>query len=283
MLNPIARTAALVGLLLCGGTVASADEHPTYQSLLDAVTHADCTPKDLVTLVLYTCDKTQDLWYFTKEGHPAHPGVVRRYVVEDGGVVSVALRGWSFASDADQPAFKTFLAQLNALDAQMKEYIAAQHGVAPPALPPVHVYGNWQAQEGDNQAILFLTRYYFALEDSGRYEDAYALLDGPFAAMIPLSKYKELASQAASNAGPVKGRVIKTIDWEKDKPGGPPGLYAALDYSGETERGQICGYVAWRQEPDGFYLLVREETNIIPATLSAAEADALKAKFHCVS
>jgi hypothetical protein len=284
MLRPFVRAAALVGALLCTATGAySADEHPTYQSLLDTVTGAGCTPQDHVTLVLYTCDKTQDLWYFTQPGHPAHPGVIHRFLTSDSNGTSVSERGWSFAPDTAQPAFKTLLAQIKALDAQMKEYIAAQHSTAPPTAPkPVRVYGNWQAQEGDDRAVVFLTTYYFSLEDSGSYEDAYALLDAPFAAMLPLSKYKELASQSVSDAGHVKIRVIRTIDWEKDKPGGPPGLYAALDYTGETEHGHICGYVAWRQEPDGFYLLVREETNTIPSTASAADLDMLMAKFHCV-
>jgi hypothetical protein len=272
----------LAGVLLCVAGGATAEDHPTYQGLLDAVTQsADCTPQDRVTLVLYTCGKTQDLWYFTRPGHPAHPGVIHRFLTADSNGTKVSERGWSFAPDAAQPAFKTLLAQIKALDAQMKEYIAAQQGAAAPSAPPtsVHVYGNWQAQEGDDRAVLFLTTYYFSLEDSSRYEDAYALLDAPFAAMLPLSKYKELAGQMVSDAGQVKTRTIKTIDWEKDVPSGPPGIYAALDYTAEAERGQICGYVVWRREPDGFYLLVREETNIIPA--GAPVADMLKAGFPC--
>ena len=158
---------------------AWADEHPTYESLLDTLSKsADCRPADHVDLTIFTCDKDQSLWYVTKPGHPAHPGVIKRYVVQDAqGAVSIAERGWSFASDASQPAFKTFLAQIQALDAQMKDVIAAQHGGPPIIDPTVRIYGNWQPQPGDSEAVMSLTRRYFALVDGARYEDSYALLD----------------------------------------------------------------------------------------------------------
>ena len=272
---------AFVSLLMFAGS-AGADEHPTYQSLFDQIARSpDCASQDDVDLLVVTCDKTQDTWYFTKSGHPAHPGVVRRYIVESAQGVSVAEHGWSFAPDAAQPAFKTFLAQIQALDDQMRVAIAAQHG-GPPILPPgIRIYGNWQPQGTENEAVVSLTNYYFRLEDAGQYEQAYALLDAPLAQMLPFSEYGALNDRSVAGLGRVKSRTIVSIDWEKDTPQGPPGTYAALDYVAETERGQLCGYVAWKRAPDGFFVLVREETNQIPAALSDGEKAALKAKFHC--
>ncbi|MEI9885376.1 MAG: DUF4019 domain-containing protein [Rhizomicrobium sp.] len=207
--------------------------------------------------------------------------MIRRSIVQTAQGVSVAERGWSFASDAAQPAFKTFLAQIGALDAQVRDILAAQHG-GPPILPPgIRIYGNWQPQGTDSEAVVSLTNHYFRLEDGGRYEQAYALLGPALASMLPLTEYAALADRAIAAVGRVKSRTIKTIDWEKDSPLGPPGIHAALDYEAETERGQLCGYVAWRRSPDGFFVLVREETNLIPATLGDAEKTALKAKLHC--
>lgn len=274
---------ALACLAIVCAPAAGADERPTYQSLMDQVTASgDCTPQDDVDIVIFTCAKSEDLWYFTKQGHPAHPGVVRRYVVQSDQGMSIAEHGWSFAADAAQPAFKTFLAQISALDEQMKEAMAEQHGGPPILDPALRIYGNWQPQGTQSEAVVSLTRRYFALVDSGRYQDAYDLIDGSLAAMVPFAAYVDQAKAVVAGIGPVTSRTVKTIDWEKDSPLGPPGIYAALDYSGSGQNGQICGYVAWRMEPDGFFTLVREETNIIPATASATDAAALKAKFHCV-
>jgi hypothetical protein len=164
----------------------------------------------------------------------------------------------------------------------MKEEMSAQRNGVPIVDPTIRIYGNWQPQGSESEAVVSLSRYYFSLKDSGRYEEAHALFSPSLAAMLSLSQYRDLATHAASSVGSVKGRVIKTIDWEKDSPLGPPGIYAALDYEAETTNGQLCGFLAWQKAPDGFFALVREETNILPSTLSAAEAASLKTKLHCV-
>jgi hypothetical protein len=274
---------AIVCVSAVVGGAAKAAENETYESLLNSVIQAkDCTRRDDVDLMIFSCEKTQSLWYFTKPGHPAHPGVVRKTVEEEAGTVSVRERGWSFASDAAQPAFKTFLAQLQALDEQLKEGMAVAHGAVASKDPPPRIYGNLQPQGSDNAAILSLTRRYFALEDGGHYEDSYALLDASLTAMLPFAEYKKLAEQNVEQIGQISGRSLKTIDWEKDSPLGPPGIYAAVDYTAEGQKGQVCGFVAWRKAPDGFFTLVREETATLPNTLTTAQVVILKAKFHCV-
>ena len=64
-------------LLFFAATPSPAEERATYQRLLDQVTAApDCTQQLDVDLLIVTCDKTYDIWYFTQPGHPAHPGVI---------------------------------------------------------------------------------------------------------------------------------------------------------------------------------------------------------------
>jgi len=272
------RALLLVALAVSLGVTADAADHPTFESLYAEISgRSDCKASDNLDLIIVSCDKDYSLWYFTKPGHPAHPGVVERVVVEGAAGVSVQEHGWSFAPDNAQGAFKTFLAQLRALDDQMKEQFM------PPSERPndagVVVGGNWQSNERDNAAVLSLTRHYFRLEDSGQLDDAYALFDSGLTAQLSLEQYK--AENASRTTGAVKSRTIKDIDWEKDSPSGPPGLFAAVDYTAVTEHGQLCCYVAWRKQPDDFFILVREETNVLPASLTADQVAQFKAKFHC--
>lgn len=274
---------AIVVVGIAFAAQARADDKPSYQSLWDAVAQSqDCTRADDADLVIFTCDKTYTVWYFTLAGHPAHPGVISRHVIQTDNGVSVDEQGWSFASDAAQPAFKTFMAQIRALDEQLKESNAAQNSPAPTPAPPIRVGGNWQPQGSENDAIVSLTRRYFSLEDSGRYDDAYALFDAGLTAQMSFEQYRKLVDEQRAGGGQVKIRTVKAIDWENNSPLGPPGLYAALDYTAQTEKGQLCGYVAWKRSPDKFFTLVREETNIIPGTLSPDERAEATARFHCV-
>lgn len=109
-------------LLFAVAAPASSQDRSTYESLWEAVAHdPDCAPSQYPDVTLMTCKNAFTLWYFTKPNHAAHPGVVKRAVVQDGPAVSVRLSGWSFASDVAQPAFKTWLAPIQELDRQAKE------------------------------------------------------------------------------------------------------------------------------------------------------------------
>jgi len=100
------------------------DNPPTYEGLWAEATKApDCSPKEYPDLTLVTCQGGLTLWYFTKPNHPAHPGVIKRFVTEKNGTFYVTEEGHSFASDAAQPAFKAWLAQIKDLDRKVKEYL----------------------------------------------------------------------------------------------------------------------------------------------------------------
>jgi len=110
-------------------------QEPSFASYWASVSgNPDCKPAEYADFVLFTCEKEMTMWYFTKPNHPAHPGVIRRALSQrpDGSWVAQE-DGHSFASDAAQPAFKAWLAQIADLDRQARDYLSRQHdGTAPP-------------------------------------------------------------------------------------------------------------------------------------------------------
>jgi hypothetical protein len=140
----MARTTAGMIRIACGmlfsiasiSAAASAEGRPSYQSLWATATQKPgCTPADYPDLVVVTCREELTLWYFTKPGHPAHPGVIKRTIVLENGVWNAYEHGYSFASDEAQPAFKRWLAEIVDLDRQMREALEKQHGAGPSQSP----------------------------------------------------------------------------------------------------------------------------------------------------
>src|SRR6201992_965298 len=83
----------------------------------DIAARADCSKTDYPKLTMFTCDGGTTLWYFTRPGHAAHPGVIERSFITDAdGGTSVQEDGRSFGDAAAQPAFKAWLDSFVALD-----------------------------------------------------------------------------------------------------------------------------------------------------------------------
>jgi hypothetical protein len=109
-------------------TAVSAEERATYQSLLSSVSkNADCKSSEFPDFTLYDCEKDMALWYFTKENHPANPGVIERKIEQNGQGVSVHEQGWSFAPDSEQPKFEAWMSQIRALDEQVKQQMKSRN------------------------------------------------------------------------------------------------------------------------------------------------------------
>lgn len=66
--------------------------------------------------VVLTDERT--IYYFTKPSHPAHPGVVKRAVVERGGADIVATEGWAAGS---QEAFQRWLEAFATQDQALRQ------------------------------------------------------------------------------------------------------------------------------------------------------------------
>jgi hypothetical protein len=126
------RWAFLFWFLLFMAAPVSAGELTSFQELWDAVAHdPDCKPSQFPDFVLFTCERQYTFWYLTKPNHPAHPGIIKRYLYQQDGAWYAKEEGRSFASDAAQPAFKAWLAQIADMDRQAREWIKKQHSQEP--------------------------------------------------------------------------------------------------------------------------------------------------------
>jgi hypothetical protein len=126
------RWAFLFWFLLFMAAPVSAGEPTSFQELWDAVAHdPDCKPSQFPDFVLFACERQYTFWYLTKPNHPAHPGIIKRYLYQQDGAWYAKEEGRSFASDAAQPAFKAWLAQIADMDRQAREWIKKQHSQEP--------------------------------------------------------------------------------------------------------------------------------------------------------
>jgi len=121
------RSLAIVAALGIGLTASAAtaqDERKTLQSLWDEATTGVHT---IVEFDDYTMvDRGNAYYYFTKEGHYAHPGVIRRALVETDGRFFIDTQGWSFASEGGQPGFQRWLEEAKELNRKILEAIEQQ-------------------------------------------------------------------------------------------------------------------------------------------------------------
>jgi hypothetical protein len=126
------RWAFLFWFLLFMAAPVSAGELTSFQELWDAVAHdPDCKPSQFPDFVLFTCERQYTFWYLTKPNHRAHPGIIKRHLYQQDGAWYAKEEGRSFASDAAQPAFKAWLAQIADMDRQAREWIKKQHSQEP--------------------------------------------------------------------------------------------------------------------------------------------------------
>ncbi len=145
---------------------------------------------------------------------------------------------------------------------------------------------SWRPTAAQLQAIDAVTRSYFALRDSGKAEQAYALLSPRQKQYMTQSNFTQLLEGFNANAGRPHGRFLRKVTWYKDTPQAGPGLYVAVDYSSKFENLALhCGYVVWHEQPDGSFLQVREEMNVIDnatmAKIKPEQLESIRAQFRC--
>lgn len=156
----------------------------------------------------------------------------------------------------------------------------------PPAVSVANGDRSWRPTSAQVQRVERNTYAYFAAKDTRRYRDAYAQLSPSQKSTTPLERWSSLAEDFNVKAGDVKARSIRKITWYKDPPNVAPGVYAAVDFSSEFSNAAAhCGYVAWHEQADGSFLLVREEQNFIDkasaAKMKPAERERVRAQFGC--
>lgn len=254
MKKMLSLACALIGMHLLA-SAANGDDiaYPTVAAALEALKARQdvaISIHDGWTIIEDKASKA--VWSFTAPGHPAHPAVVKRTPVQQGGDLVLSTRAKCGAS---KQACDTLMAQFAQMTEQLRGRIAADAGstTAPWAPSPLQI-----------KRLQQTTNAYFAARDSRDYAAAYALLADSQKQGLPYATWLKQAQEFNALAGAPLDRKLVKISWYQNPPGVPPGIYAAADFSAQYENlGLNCGFLAWREQEDGHFLMVREETNYI--------------------
>ncbi len=144
----------------------------------------------------------------------------------------------------------------------------------------------WRPSSAQELAVELQTQAYFSNKDGKKYSEAYAMLSAPQREAIPFDRWKEMAQQFNGKAGKVINRWIRKVTWYKDPARGGPGTFVAVDFAGQFENIDLhCGYVVWKEQGDGAFLLMREEENFVDKEtlkkISPADLEKVRAQFKC--
>lgn len=144
----------------------------------------------------------------------------------------------------------------------------------------------WQPSAAHAQLVEQRTLAYFSAKDGRKYQEAYALLSPSQKRTVSFDPWVSRSEEFNAKAGAVLSRKIKKITWHKDPPRATPGVYAAVDFASQFAQVDFhCGFVAWQQQADGSFLIVREEENFIDndvmKALKPGELEKFRAQFGC--
>jgi len=107
-------------------------QRPSYDSLwTEATSQPGAKVAEFPDFIMVVSSDGLTYYYFTKPSHVAHPGVIKRYAVQENGSWAMREDGWSFGDDGAQPAFQHWLDQFKELDRQMAEQLRQKQGSAP--------------------------------------------------------------------------------------------------------------------------------------------------------
>jgi hypothetical protein len=107
---------------------------------------------------------------------------------------------------------------------------------------------------------------YLAAQDTGRFDQAWAMLDPHTQAMEPLEAFAKRVGEFNANAGAPLQRRITRATWTADPAQAPePGVYVSLDLvSRFAGIDRHCGYLVLHQPPlGGPFKVTREEDNLL--------------------
>jgi hypothetical protein len=152
---------------------------------------------------------------------------------------------------------------------------AVQTGAAPRVATPEQV-----------RRVEQQTRLYFEAKDQGRYAGAYDLMAASLKQGMSFGAWKGKAEAFNASAGAVERRTISGITWYHNPPHVEPGLYAAVDFTSKFAEVDLhCGFLAWREQPDGKFVLVREEENYLDKQtrqkLKPGDFEKVRQQFRC--
>lgn len=138
-----------------------------------------------------------------------------------------------------------------------------------------------QVRQVEQQTLL-----YFEAKDQGRYNRAYDLMAASLKQGISFETWKGKTEAFNAKAGAVEQRTISKITWYHNPPQVEPGLYAAVDFTSKFADVDLhCGFLAWRELPDGKFVLVREEENYLDKQtqqkLKPVDIEKVRQQFKC--
>jgi hypothetical protein len=146
---------------------------------------------------------------------------------------------------------------------------------------------DWAPSPEDQKAALAATYAFFGAMDRGDYSAAWSRLSEGMKASAPAAEWRRSAEAFNSRAGAVRARRVTEITWYNNPPDAPtPGLYVAADFSAGYEKLDfVCGYLMWRLQPDGSFVLTREEQNVVDKAtakrLASIDREPLRAQMGC--
>ena len=117
----------------------------------------------------------------------------------------------------------------------------------------------------DQEAVIAATNTYFASRAAGDFETAYDFVSEALSAQLPRSLAEERWAEEREQGVDFLAMQITNGTWYTNPEGLPPGIYAAVDFAGQSEALPItCGYLVWHLAEDGPQLN-RAEINLVAA------------------
>ena len=198
------------------------------------------------------------VWSFTNPQHPAHPAVVKRWPVEEDGVVSIKM---DVLCQADKSACDKLVADFQVLNTQMREFLQKQQQAKKrsagtgPALEP----SPQQKRAADKTKDRYL-----AFLDRQQFGDAYDMSAPGLKVMIDREAFVALQQRAFDDSGRVTVRTPDPARWYDRPPPNPaPGIFAIFPIRCKLDAGNNCTEVLILQEqPDGDFAVARYERTI---------------------
>jgi hypothetical protein len=162
---------------------------------------------------------------------------------------------------------------------------AAMTGAAAPAAQD-KPGPSFQASALQIERVTRQSTLYFAAKDGQRYGQAYAQLSPIQKEALPYERFTSLAISFNASSGAVEQRAIKKLSWYVNPPQVAPGVYVAVDVVSRFANIPLhCGFIAWQEQADGSFLLVREEQNYIDAAtfanMKTEDIDKARVQFTC--
>jgi hypothetical protein len=138
----------------------------------------------------------------------------------------------------------------------------------------------WVPTADQRQQALRTVQTFLGAVDSGRYDEAYRLLDDLNRRNQTHTQFADEAKKFNSLAGAVKFWRVLRVAWTKDPANGPmQGVYAAIDLASQfVNVDRDCGYIVLYQRPrGGDFTVIRRENNYLD-NASALRIENEKAK-----